>query len=159
MSVASRLPRGPMLLTCLVALVLQVLPLPNFIDVLRPSLLALAVVYWSIAAPRAGGIALGFACGLALDVFRGAVLGQHALALAFIAYIAIEQHQLQRNKPLFEQSLFVMVLVFVVELAAWAIDGWSGHPRSTITRWLTVLTSGLAWWPVVAVLGRTHSRS
>ena len=41
----------------------------------------LVVFYWSIESPRAGGLALAFSPGLALDVIKGVVLGQHALAL------------------------------------------------------------------------------
>ena len=64
------------------ALILTVLPLPPWLDILRPAFLVLTVLYWSVNAPRTGGIALGFFAGLALDVFQGPVLGEHALALA-----------------------------------------------------------------------------
>src|SRR5690606_30972261 len=93
-------PRGRMLVTVLVALVLAVMPLPWWLDAARPAFLVMAVLYWSIAAPHAGGLALGFASGLMLDVFEGAVLGQHALALALVTYIAVREHQKIRSKPL-----------------------------------------------------------
>ena len=75
-------------LTALVALILTVLPLPTWLDVLRPAFLVLTVLYWSINTPRAAGIGLGFLCGLLLDVFQGPVLGEHALALSIVAYVA-----------------------------------------------------------------------
>jgi len=56
-------------------------PLPYWLDIARPSFLNLAVLHWSIFAPRAGGIGLGWFSGLLLDVFQGPVLGAHALAL------------------------------------------------------------------------------
>jgi len=90
---------GRILLTAFVALVLTVLPLPPWLDVLRPVFLVLAVLYWSVNAPRTGDIALGFFAGLALDVFQGPVLGQHALALALVTYIAVREHQRIRSKP------------------------------------------------------------
>ena len=68
--------RARMLLSALVALILTVLPLPAWSDVVRPQFLVLMVLYWSIDAPRAGGIALGFFAGLVLDVFQGPVLGR-----------------------------------------------------------------------------------
>ena len=100
-------PRGRMLLTVLVALILTVLPLPPWLDSARPAFLVLTVLYWSIASPRAGGIALGWFSGFSLDVFQGPVLGEHALALALITYIAVREHQKIRSKPAFQQSLIV----------------------------------------------------
>jgi rod shape-determining protein MreD len=86
-----------------------------------------AVVYWSLNAPRAGGIALGFLTGLALDVFKGAVLGQYALATSLVAYVTIRQHLMMRNKPVFEQTLFVALMLLLWEIVVWAIDGWTGQ--------------------------------
>lgn len=150
-------PRGPMAWTSLAGLALQLLPLPALIAPARPAFAVLAVVYWSMLAPRAGGIALGFACGLALDVFRGAVLGQYALATALVAYVTIRQHLLVRNKPVFEQALFVAAMLLAWEIVAWAIDGWTGQARGGWSRWLHVPIGALCWPLLAAVLGRTHS--
>lgn len=108
--------------------------------------------------PRAGGIALGFFSGVAIDVFMGAVLGQYALATSLIAYLAIRQHLLVRNKPVFEQTLLVALALTIYEVVVWVIDGWSGHRMGGITRWLHVLTGAVVWPVVTAILGQTHSR-
>ena len=92
-------PFGRLLLTVVVALVLTVLPLPPWLAAVRPAFLVITVLYWSVAAPRAGGIGLGFFSGLALDVFRGAVLGEHALALTAITYVVVREHQKIRSSP------------------------------------------------------------
>ena len=92
-----------------------------------PSFLVLTVLYWSIAAPRAGGIAVGWISGLALDIFQGSVLGQHALALSLVTYIAVREHQKIRSKPVFQQSLIVMGELVIYEFVVFAIDGWTGH--------------------------------
>jgi rod shape-determining protein MreD len=153
-----RLPRGMMIFSTVVALALQFIPLPSILDDVRPPLLVLTVIYWSVAVPRAGGIALGFVAGLAIDVFKGAVLGQYALATSLIAYLSIRQHLLVRHKPVFEQALLVAVALAIYELVAWLIDGWSGHAMSGISRWLPILTGAVVWPVVTAVLGQTHAR-
>jgi rod shape-determining protein MreD len=150
--------RMRMALTALFALVLTVLPLPVWLDVLRPAFLVLTVLYWSINAPRAGGIGLGFACGLMLDVFQGPVLGEHALALAIVAYIAVREHQRIRSKPAFQQSLLVFVALICYEFVLFAIDGWTGHPVTSPLRWLHCLTGALVWPPVAAVLSYSEGR-
>lgn len=158
MSARDSLPRGTMIVSALLSLGLQFLPLPAILDDIRPPFLVLAVIYWSLAVPRAGGIALGFTAGLAIDVFKGAVLGQYALATSLIAYLCIRQHLLVRNKPLFEQALLVAIALSIYEVVAWLIDGWSGHAMSGLSRWLPILT-GAAVWPLVSVaLSQTHAR-
>ena len=143
---------GRILLTAFVALVLTVLPLPPWLDVLRPVFLVLAVLYWSVNAPRTGDIALGFFAGLALDVFQGPVLGQHALALALVTYIAVREHQRIRSKPAFQQALIVFAALAVYEFVLFAIDGWSGHPVTSPLRWVHTVTGALLWPPVAAIL-------
>jgi rod shape-determining protein MreD len=150
--------RMRMALTALFALVFTVLPLPVWLDVLRPVFLVLTVLYWSINAPRAGGIGLGFACGLMLDVFQGPVLGEHALALAIVAYFAGREHQRIRSKPAFQQSLLVFATLIAYEFVLFAIDGWTGHPVTSPLRWLHCLTGALVWPPVAAMLSYSEGR-
>jgi rod shape-determining protein MreD len=150
-------PRVRAIFTALVALLLTVLPLPFWLDVLRPEFLVLAVLFWSVSAPRAGGLALGFIAGLTLDVFHGAVLGQHALALTLITYIAVREHQRIRSKPLFQQALFCFAALFLYEFIVFAIDGWSGHPVTTPLRWVHVASGALVWPVLAAVLERSHA--
>lgn len=153
----SREPRLLVYATAVIALMLTVAPLPNYAAVLRPAFLALVVLYWSTMAPQAGGILLGFVFGVLLDVIKGVQLGQHALALSFLAYLGIRLHLLTRAKPLFQQSLFVLVALVLYETLLWAIDGWSGRPMHSPTRWAHALTGALVWPVVVGLLGRTHA--
>jgi len=145
-------------LTALFALILTVLPLPVWLDVLRPAFLVLTVLYWSINTPRAGGIGLGFVCGLLLDVFQGPVLGEHALALSIVAYIAVREHQRIRSKPAFQQSLLVFAALVVYEFVLFAIDGWTGHPVTSGWRWAHCLTGAIVWPPAAAILSYSEAR-
>lgn len=150
--------RGRMLLTTVVALVLTILPLPAGLGIVRPAFLVLTVLYWSIAVPRAGGIGLGWFAGLTLDVFQGPVLGEHAFAVALVAYIAVREHQRIRSKPIFQQSLIVFGILLVYELCLFAFDGWSGHPVTSPLRWLHTVTGALLWPPIAAILSQTTAR-
>ena len=149
-------PRGAMLLAAVIALIFQVVPLPDWLALVRPAFLVIVVLYWSISAPRAGGLFFPFLCGLALDVFRGAVLGEHALALVIVAFLAIRMHLLIRNKPLFEQALIAFAALALYEFVVWCIDGFSGHTLNSGLRWLHPITGGLLWPVVCGLLSRTH---
>jgi len=128
-----------------------VLPLPQWLDAVRPAFLVLAVLYWSINAPRTGGIAFGFFAGLVLDVFQGPLLGAHALALALIAYLAVREHQRIRSKPVIQQALIVFAALVIYEIVLLMIDGWTGRPVTGPLRWVHTLTGALIW-PLAAAL-------
>jgi rod shape-determining protein MreD len=144
--------RTRLLLSALVALILTVLPLPWWLDVARPAFLVLTVIYWSVNAPRAGGLAIGFFAGLMLDVFQGPVLGEHALALSLITYIAVREHQRIRSKPAIQQALIVFAALMMYEVVLFMIDGWTGHPVTSPLRWVHTLSGALIWPAAAAIL-------
>jgi rod shape-determining protein MreD len=150
--------RGRLFFTVLVALILTVLPLPHWLDIVRPAFLVLTVLYWSVNAPRTGGIALGFFAGLMLDVFQGPVLGEHALALVLVTYIAVREHQRIRSKPAIQQALIVFAALMIYEVVLFMIDGWTGHPVTSPLRWVHALTGALIWPPAAAILAYSAGR-
>ncbi|HET7809294.1 MAG TPA: rod shape-determining protein MreD [Steroidobacteraceae bacterium] len=158
MNLARREPRWAVTFTVLLALILQVLPLPDWLSAVRPSFIALVVIYWGIYAPHAGGIFAPWLAGLGLDVFKGDVLGQNALAIALVAYIAMSFHQRLRNQTLVQQSLFVFAVMTLNEFVVWGIEGWSGHPVSTPWRWIQPMIGAMVWPFVSLMLSRTHTR-
>ena len=144
--------RARLMLSVLVALILTVLPLPPWLDVVRPAFLVLTVIYWSVNAPRAGGLAIGFFAGLLLDVFQGPVLGEHALALSLITYIAVREHQRIRSKPAIQQALIVFAALILYEVVLFMIDGWTGNPVTSPLRWVHTVSGALIWPPAAAIL-------
>ena len=146
-------PRLTIFTTSLIALLLTVAPLPTWGAIVRPAFLVLAVLYWSIMIPRVG-LLLAFVGGIAIDVFQGTLLGEHALSLTIVSYLGIRLNLLVRAKPLFEQSLFVFTALMLYELILWLVDGWSQHNLNTPARWVHTLTGGLIWPLVAGILGR-----
>jgi len=150
--------RSRLILSTLAAFVLQVVPLPWWLAVVRPPLSVITVIFWSLIAPHIGGIRLAFLVGLALDVYHGVIFGQHALALSFVAYVTIRQHLVVRNKPMFEQTLLAAGLLFAFEAITWAVDGWTGNATGGWTRWLPVITGALLW-PLTAAWQASENRA
>jgi rod shape-determining protein MreD len=145
--------------TALAALVLSAVPLPRVLDVLRPDFLLLTIVWFALMMPRAGGLATAWAAGLALDAFRGAVLGENALAFVVVAFIVHRFHLRMRMYPLSQQTLVVLGLLLLYQFLLFWIDGVTGHPLTTWLRWLPVLTGALLWPVLTGLLGRLPVRS
>ena len=138
-------------------LVLAIVPLPNWLDPVRPDLALLAMIYFVLTSPRVAGLGFAWISGLFLDVLRGMVLGQHALGFLIVGY-ATHKIQLQmRMFPILQQALIVMLLLTLYHFLMFWIDGLTGHGYTGWVRWLPVL-SGALLWPLVVALGDSLTR-
>ena len=143
---------GIIFVTFVIALVLTVFPLPDWLAFFRPEWAALFLIYWVIALPHRIGVGIGWLLGLFVDILRGAVFGQHAFALLIIAYLALKLHQRIRVYPLWQQSLSILVLVTLYQLLLLWTNGVIGKPASDWTYWLPAFSSMLIWPAVYVVL-------
>jgi rod shape-determining protein MreD len=138
-------------------LVFAIVPLPRWADPLRPDVALLLVIFWVLARPRVAGLGYAWLAGLLLDVLRGMVLGQHALAFLCVAYMAHRVQLRMRTFPLVMQAGAVMLMLFAYHFLLFWTDGLLGHGYTAWTRWLPVLTGALVW-PLVAAAGDTITR-
>ena len=129
----------------MVAFTLTIIPLPGDIEAFRPEWVALAVIYWALAQPQSVGVGVAWIIGLLLDIVHGAVFGQHALGMIFIAYIVVYLHQRIRTYPLWQQLLSVLMLVIIYKLLLLWIFGVIGRPLDAFLYWASALTSVLLW--------------
>lgn len=143
----STAPRGTSVIiaTFIVALLLTIVPMPDWLAVARPEWGALFLLYWCIMLPFRVGVGSAWVLGLMLDVLRGALLGQHALALTVVAYLALKLHLRLRLYPLRQQALSVLVLVTIFQLLLLWTSGMIGKPATSWLYWLPALSSMLVW--------------
>jgi rod shape-determining protein MreD len=154
----TRIRRLPMALSALVALALAVLPLPSLLEALRPDFLVLVVFYWCIESPRAGGLGLAFVSGLALDVVHGVVLGQHALALTLMGAWATHLRLRIRVFSVLSQCLTIFALLTGYQFVLFWVDGATGNPVTTFSRWLAPFIGALLWPLLVNAFSNFRAR-
>jgi rod shape-determining protein MreD len=128
-----------------VALALTILPLPNWLGMIRPEWVALVLIYWCMALPGRVGVGFAWTIGLLLDVLRAGLLGQHALSLAIVAYITLQFYQRIRVFPLWQQAISVLILILLHLLLQLWIKGISGNPPPALAFLLPALSSMLLW--------------
>jgi rod shape-determining protein MreD len=144
---------GPtIVLSFIIALVLHMVVLPEWLAPLRPDWVALVLIYWCIALPDRVGVTVGWVSGLMLDVANGALLGQNALTLAIVAYLALRLHQRIRLFPLWQQSVSILLLVLLHLMLVLWIKGTIGQSTETWAYWLPAISSMLLWTPVFLTL-------
>lgn len=145
MRVVNRRGSGIIALTFIVALMLTMLPLPDWAEFLRPEWATMVLIYWCLALPQRVGVGVGWVVGLLLDVIHGAVLGQYALALSLVAYITLSLHQRMRIYPLAQQALVILMLVLLQQMLVIWIKGFLGQSPESLQYWLPSFTSMLLW--------------
>jgi rod shape-determining protein MreD len=136
-------------LTLALALLFDLLPWRNSAGV--PELTAAVLAFWCIHQPRRVGIGVAWTLGLLLDVGNGALLGQHALGYAVLAFLALAVHRRILWFPLWQQALHLLLLLLwtqlltlVIRLAAGAsFPGWTYFAGSFICA---------ALWPVLSFI-------
>ena len=146
-----RMRHWPVMLSLLVALSLEVAPLPAELAAWRPPWLALVAIYWGLAYPRRYGLALGWFAGLVLDVLKGGVLGQNALALTVAMWITLHFHLRLRVFPAWQQAVAVTGIVLAHQFLAFWVDGVTGDASLGWQR-LAPVAAAAAAWPILAGL-------
>lgn len=145
--------------TVILAVIFAVLPLPEPINAARPDLLLLLVIYWALSAPRIAGLLFAWFCGLAIDVLKGIILGQHALAFLVVAYITHKNQLRIRVFPMSQQTATVFMLLAVYQFIVFWLDGIVGQPVTTWMRWLPVISGAMLWPLLVAALDTWNRRN
>ena len=158
MSPDATIRRRSLYLAAVPALALGAVPLPHVLDLLRPDFLLLVVIWFALLAPRSGGLLFAWAAGLALDAFRGVLLGENALAFVVVAYLVHRFHLRVRMFPLAHQSLVVLSLLWIYQFLRFWVDGVAGEPVTDWARWLPVFSGALLWPLLTGLLGRLARR-
>lgn len=143
--------RIPVITTLVIALMLSVVPLPDWLAAFRPDWLALALVYWAMMLPRTWSVGSAWLVGLVLDVAQGTLLGQHALALSLIVFVTVRMHLLMRVFPMSQLAATVFSLLALYQFILFWINGVAGLPVAPVQYWAPVI-SGTLLWPLVASL-------
>lgn len=132
-------------LTYLVALLLTIWPLPDWAEPFRPAWLVLTTLYWCLFLPYRVGLLVTFVVGILMDTLTGSLLGEHALALLLVAWVALKLHLQVRVFPWWQQTFVVLVLMLLYTFVLFWIDGMLGYTQGALLRWMPVLITTLLW--------------
>ncbi len=138
----------------LVAYVLAVLPMPQWLMWARPEWLALVLIYWVIALPHRVGMLSALVLGVMLDALEGAVLGQNAFSLVVVALLCLILYQRLRVFSVLQQAGTVFVLVGINQLVCQWVQNLEGVGSPSMVFLLPAVSSALLWPVVLQVLRR-----
>lgn len=150
-------PNIAIFISLLLALMLNMLPLPGWANHLRPDWVSLVLIYWAMALPLFAGIITAFVFGLLMDVSQSTLLGQHALALVIIIYLVQRLYLRIRVYTFVQQAIFVGILLVIKQLLVLWVSGMTNNAPDTSLYFLPSLT-GAFIWPWLFILLRDIRR-
>jgi rod shape-determining protein MreD len=133
-------------LSLLAGIALSIFPLPDWAAIMRPDWVALILIYWCITMPVYLGFSTAFIFGLLLDIATGTLLGQHAMGLTIVAYVALKNHARLRLFPLVQQSVMILLLLLAKQVVfLWIYGITSNAPGNLWVYFLPSVTSMVLW--------------
>lgn len=135
----------PVVLSIVIAIMLTMMPLPGWLVAFRPDWVALVIVFWAMSVPHSYSVGVAWIVGIILDVTQGTLLGQHALALCAVTYIAVKFHLLMRVFPLLQLTATIFALLALYQFLLFWINGVAGVNAASITYWGPVISGALVW--------------
>ena len=129
-----------------IALILMVVPLPDWAQIYRPQWPLMVLAYWSMALPQRVGVIAGWSTGIITDVMTGTLLGQHALTYALGCYLVQSQHRRLRVFPWWQQAVALSGVFLLDRLLAFVVAGATTGQAQPWSHWVSPLVS-IALWP------------
>ncbi len=143
--------------TLLIALMLAILPMPEWTIWLRPAWVLMVLIYWTMKLPNRVGVSTAWTTGLIVDLLNGSVLGEHALAFTIVIYFVSRMYMRLNMYLLMQQSMSIFMLILLYQFILYCIQGFVGELPSSQLYWLSSLTS-MMLWPWLFVLMRDCRR-
>ena len=131
--------------TLLVALVLNVVALPGFVQPVRPDFIAMTLIYWVMYHPRRVGFLPAWLLGLLMDVVDGSLFGQHALAYAVLMYMAILFHRRIVMFGMHHQILHVLAILLAAQLVMLLVRLIAGADFPGLLYFAPAVLGALLW--------------
>lgn len=137
--------------TLVFALLSMLVPLPDVLAPFKPYWPALVLLYWSLEAGDRVTLGLAFAMGVAADLLDGVLLGEQALRLTALVFIALRFRSRLRFFPMWQQTAAVLALLVNDRILLTIVRVFAGDPLPPASWWISPFV-GAALWPFVFLL-------
>lgn len=99
----------------IIALILQAVPWPGPLEMMRPTWIILVSSYWILALPHRVNVGSALVLGLLWDLVIGSTLGIHGIVMSIVAYLVALNFQVLRNMALWQQGVVIGALTVLAE--------------------------------------------
>ena len=146
------------LISLLVAMILMIMPLPEWAIWWRPQWVLMVLIFWILATPNLVGLFSAFFVGLFVDLLTASSFGEHALIYTVVCYFVAKYATRIQVYMLFQKTLVVFLLIFLAQLMEYWLQGLFGLHVSDWGYWLSSISSAVLWPWVYLLLKDTQRR-
>jgi len=138
-----------------IGLIFIVLPFSNSLQAVKPDILLLLLIFWTLILPKNIGVITGFLLGLFVDLLKGHLLGQSAISLSLIAFFTRLLRGRLRTFQIWQQAFIILMLLLAEKLISSIFALGLGMPidYSLIS---ASIFSNLLFWPVLYLIMRAY---
>ena len=138
--------------TLVFALLSMLVPLPGVLEPFKPYWPALVLLYWALESGDARiNLGLAFVLGVCADMLNGVLLGEQALRLCVLAFIALRFRSRLRFFPMWQQTLAVLALLVNDRFLLLIVRAFAGEATPPALWWASPFVSA-ALWPFLFLL-------
>jgi rod shape-determining protein MreD len=133
-------------ISIVIALVLEIMPMPVVVDLYRPDWVLLVLSYWALALPNRVNVGVAFISGLILDILMGTSMGVHSFAMCLTIYVLAANYKRLRNYSVWQQALIIGIMAALYNLVTF----WLQHLLTDIYflfEYLWPVASSIVLWP------------
>lgn len=126
-------------------MLLDIASMPEIIDVWRPSLTTLILIFFATYNDRKINIEIAFGIGLLIDLLIAAPLGSNAFLFASQVFIIVSQFKKFFAYALYQQSILIGVVCLVAHIITYWFLHLIGVQSYYAIDWQQALSMALVW--------------
>ncbi len=146
------------ILSFVLAMLMNIMPIPELVAPFKPDWVAMVLVYWVMALPNRIGVFSAWCLGLVVDVLDGSLFGINALSLALVAFIVQLIFHRLRLFPRWKQAINVMVVVGINQMVVLLLSSLIHPININYTYWFSLIGT-LIFWPWIFIILRDIRRN
>ena len=147
----------PLIAMLLVALALQLFPIPGSWLYLKPNFFLLIMIAWVLYFPEQYGIEFAAFSGVLADLILGSPIGYYVLIFSISGLILIFFHRVVVYLQLIQRVILVFMLVILVSFMEAAINSMLDKPLFLDGVILLGIISALCWIPLDKLVSQFYS--
>ena len=136
------------------AMVLLIVPVPEFVLLFRPDFVALLLIYLCWYDSENTGVFTAFVVGLLVDALTFGFLGLHALAKVIVAYCAIRLKRFASGSSTIKSTLLVLLILLCQSIVISVVSLYTENGTISLALWVSPIV-GAVLWLIIAFVSTT----
>jgi rod shape-determining protein MreD len=148
------------MVSLLLALLLNSMPWHIRIWNLQPDFVALLLFYWGMNQPSKVGFFITFIMGILVDVAIGNALGIHSFTYALAMFVILNYRRQFEMYPFWQQAIVIFILMLMIQVIVLVFH--LIFLKGTFQHWayfLSSVTTALLWVPLSNIMWFLQRRS